>query len=59
MAGGYKGLVDFVGFSVGQPPPPPPAGGYKGLVDFVGFSVGQGGGELPTVVPKLPLLGVG
>lgn len=44
MDGGLQGLIDFVGYPVGQaePPPIPPAapGGFHGLIDFVGYPVG-------------------
>jgi hypothetical protein len=42
MAEGLQGTVDWVGYSVGEPPALPPAGGFVGFLDFVGFSVGAG-----------------
>src|SRR3990167_8565117 len=47
MPGGFKGLLDFSGYSVGLPGQASPVGGFKGLLDFSGYSVGQGGGGFP------------
>ena len=41
MAAGVKGTIDWAGYSVGEPPPPAPAGGFRGLLDLAGYSVGK------------------
>ena len=55
MAAGFKGLLDFAGYSVGMATVAP-AGGYKGLLDFSGFSVGASAGAPPTVTAKVILI---
>lgn len=49
MAAGFKGLLDFAGYGVGQPGVAAPAAGFKGLLDFSGFSVGIPAGAPPPV----------
>ncbi len=47
MSEGLDGLLDFVGYPVGEMvvlPLPPVAGAFLGLLDFVGYPVGQGVG---------------
>lgn len=41
MAGGFDGLLDFAGYSVGAGVTVP-IGGFVGLLDFTGYPVGAG-----------------
>lgn len=49
MAEGFRGLLDFVGYSVGKQSQPVD-GGMRGLLDFVGYSVGN----IPEGQPEVP-----
>ncbi len=54
-AGGFFGLVDFVGYPVGEPVPSgPPEGGFLGLLDFAGYPVGLPPGVIPPEPPTGP-----
>ncbi len=47
MSSGLDGLLDFVGYPVGEGTPAPPPAipvGFLGLLDFVGYPVGVGVG---------------
>ena len=44
MAEGFKGTIDWAGYSVGGLPSTP-AGGFIGLLDFTGIAVGVLSGE--------------
>lgn len=48
--------LDWVGYAVGQPPPPTP-GGTKGFLDFVGYRTGASSGAVIT--PWRTIMGVG
>ena len=58
MPSGFKGVVDFVGYSSGQPGAPAPAAGFRGIADFVGYSSGLSG-SVSSRAYFLPMLGVG
>ena len=56
MPGGFRGVLDSVGYATGQPSVVP-AGGFRGLLDFVGHSVGMS--SVATATPLRSLMGVG
>lgn len=59
MPTGIKGTIDWIGYPVGEPPPPAPSGGFRGLLDFVGFSVGSPSTPSGPPIGSLLMMGVG